>query len=85
MPPEVGRSVVKCSRISRNIHFLPTKEDREEYSKSFTFVVLILLKIAVLGTSKNNGFKGQLTISIGAENGKNKWDYQHEVEHKTFI
>ena len=65
IPPEVGRSVVKCSKISRNIHFRPTKTEREKESVSYMFLVLILLKIVVLGTSKNNGLRGQSPVSMG--------------------
>ena len=68
MPPDVGRSEVKCSRISLNIHFLPTNAVWEETLNSFTFLVLGLLNIVVLGTSKNSGFKGQSPFSTGANN-----------------
>ena len=67
IPPDVGKSVVKCSSISRNIHFLPTKVKREQESRSYIFLVLMLLNIAVFGTSKNNGFKCQSPFSTGAK------------------
>ena len=66
IPPAVGRSDVKCSKMSRKIHFLPIKVVWDKFPISDIFLLLTVLKIAGFGTSKNNAFNGQSPFSTGA-------------------